>query len=55
VIVFTCRPNDYLQPEELPVDEAFRDVAGGTTRAINLEKLITRFDAPAQAARTSAA
>jgi hypothetical protein len=55
VVVFTCRPNDYLQPEELPVDEAFRDVVGGTTRAINLEKLVTRFDAPAQAARTSAA
>lgn len=47
VIVFTCRPGDYLDADELPGEEPFRDIAGGTTRAIDLEKLITRFDVPA--------
>jgi DNA repair exonuclease SbcCD ATPase subunit len=44
VVLFTCRPQDYLLPEELPVgDQAVRDRAGGGVRAVNLLHGIRRY------------
>jgi AAA domain len=42
VIVLTCRAEDYLSRHEVPVDTAMRDLAAGTVRAINVERVLTR-------------
>jgi len=42
VIVLTCRAEDYLSRDEVPVDTAMRDLAAGTVRAINVERVLTR-------------
>jgi hypothetical protein len=45
VVVLTCRPSDYLAPEELPLTAALsRDLAGGTIRAVNLNGIIKRWE-----------
>jgi uncharacterized protein YhaN len=50
VIVLTCRPGDYLLPEELPNETAVRDLAGGTVRAIDFARASKRWiPAPSQA------
>lgn len=46
VIVLTCRPGDYLLESELQGDAPIRDVSGGTIRALDAERLFTRWDAP---------
>lgn len=43
VIVLTCRAEDYLSEEEIPVDAASRDAAAGTVRAIDVQRLLTRW------------
>jgi len=43
VIVLTCRAEDYLTRDEMPVDAASRDLAAGTVRAINVERVLTRW------------
>jgi hypothetical protein len=54
VIVLTCRPEDYLQPDELPNETAVRDVAGGTIRAIDFARTAKRWTPmPSQAPATS--
>jgi hypothetical protein len=42
VIVFTCRPEDYLTREELPVGVPSRDLAGGTIRAVDMAQVLRR-------------
>lgn len=42
VIVLTCRAEDYLSSDEVPVDTAMRDLAAGTVRAIDVERVLTR-------------
>lgn len=50
VLVFTCRPQDYLRTEDLPkAGEAMRELAGGTVRAVDLTKIVTNW--PERAAR----
>lgn len=44
VLVLTCRPHDYLAPNEIPDAEITRDVAGGMTRAIDVSRALRRFD-----------
>lgn len=44
VVVFTCRPNDYLSPEELPTSVNPLDLAGGSVRVINLAGLVKRWE-----------
>jgi uncharacterized protein YhaN len=44
VIVLTCRSADYLLKDELPIEIAFRDLAGGTLRAIDGTRLVTRWE-----------
>lgn len=47
VVVLTCRPEDYLDPEELPKDGApSQSRAGGLLRAIDLSRHIDRASAP---------
>jgi uncharacterized protein YhaN len=44
VVLLTCRPQDYLLPEELPVgDEIIRDRAAGSLRAVDLARAIHRY------------
>jgi hypothetical protein len=44
VVVFTCRPSDYLAAEDLPREAALTcDLAGGTIRAVNLNGIIKRW------------
>lgn len=44
VIVITCRPEDYLLPDEFPAaGEMVRDRAGGSLRAIDLAQVIRRY------------
>lgn len=53
VLIFTCRPEDYLAHDELPAKEAMQDLAGGAVRAIDLTRALQRWAArpshPAQA------
>lgn len=44
VIVLTCRGEDYLSHDELPVDTASNDAAAGTIRAINVARVLTRYE-----------
>jgi DNA repair exonuclease SbcCD ATPase subunit len=43
VIVLTCRAEDYLTRDDVPGDLAFRDLFAGTVRAINVERVLTRW------------
>jgi hypothetical protein len=43
VLIFTCRPEDYLQHSELPSSEASRDLAGGAVRAVDLSRALQRW------------
>ena len=45
VLIFTCRPEDYLAREELPTKEAMQDLAGGAVRAIDLTRTLQRWAA----------
>ena len=50
VLVLTCRPEDYLNHLELGPDvPPIRDVAGGTIRALDLERIVKRWGAPVTA------
>jgi len=49
VIVLTCRPQDYVDVDELPCDVAARDLAGGTVRVMNLELALRTSSAGAPA------
>lgn len=44
VIVLTCRAEDYLSESERPVATASTDVAAGTIRAIDVARVLTRFE-----------
>lgn len=45
VIVFTCRPEDYLLKSELPdAVTAMRDLAGGTVRAVDMGRVVKRWE-----------
>jgi DNA repair protein SbcC/Rad50 len=44
VIVLTCRGEDYLSGSDLPVDGVSTDLAGGTIRAINMARALTRWE-----------
>ena len=43
VLVFTCRPEDYLDRSELPTSEPQQDLAGGSVRAIDLARVLQRW------------
>jgi uncharacterized protein YhaN len=44
IIILTCRPEDYLTKEELPVGQGTtRDLAGGAIRAINVAQVVRRW------------
>lgn len=43
VIVLTCRAEDYLALDELPVGAPFHDAAAGTIRAINVAQALSRW------------
>jgi len=45
VLIFTCRPEDYLAPDELPSKQATQDLAGGAVRAIDLARVLQRWSA----------
>jgi hypothetical protein len=45
VVVLTCRAEDYLAPDELPVGAPFHDAAAGTIRAINVARALSRWEA----------
>lgn len=45
VLIFTCRPEDYLAHDELPTKEAMQDLAGGAVRAIDLSRVLQRWSA----------
>ena len=45
VLVLTCRPEDYLDREELPTREPIVDLAGGSVRALDLSRLLQRWAA----------
>jgi uncharacterized protein YhaN len=45
VLVFTCRPEDYLVQGELPTKEPMQDIAGGNVRAIDLARVLQRWAA----------
>jgi uncharacterized protein YhaN len=45
VLIFTCRPEDYLAHDELPTKEATQDLAGGAVRAIDLTRTLQRWSA----------
>ncbi len=44
VIVFTCRPSDYLHADERPEAAVSSDFAGGTIRAVNLNGVVQRWE-----------
>jgi hypothetical protein len=46
VIVLTCRPEDYLSRNELPEGVSTRDLAGGTIRAIDMTRVVSRWVEP---------
>ncbi len=47
VLVLTCRPEDYLEDAELGDGmPATRDVAGGTIRALDMERIVKRWEKP---------
>jgi ParB family chromosome partitioning protein len=47
IVVLTCRPSDYLDPDELAPDAAAtRDLDTGPLRAIDLGRVITRAGGP---------
>jgi hypothetical protein len=49
VIVLTCRPEDYLESDELPNETPVRDLARGTIRAIDFARAAKRWTpAPSQ-------
>jgi uncharacterized protein YhaN len=43
VIVLTCRPEDYLRPDELPSETPVRDLAGGTIRVVDFARAAKRW------------
>jgi uncharacterized protein YhaN len=43
VIVFTCRPEDYVAQEDLPAGTATRDLAGGAVRVIDGARVMKRW------------
>jgi hypothetical protein len=43
VIVLTCRPQDYLSEAEMPQGAAYLDLGGGSIRAIDLSRVLTRY------------
>jgi hypothetical protein len=45
VIVLTCRAEDYVRTDELPVDSVTRDVAAGTIRTIDAARVVMRYGA----------
>lgn len=45
VIVLTCRAEDYLSVDELPVNTPFQDAAAGTVRAINVARALLHWGA----------
>lgn len=47
VIVLTCRGNDYLDAADMSEVDAQTDFAGGMIRAINGERVWTRWESPA--------
>lgn len=56
VLALTCRPEDYLEPSEIPGEsQATRDLAGGGVRAINLAKLVRRWQPEARKSDAPAA
>ena len=44
VIVFTCRPEDYLLRSEIPDGVATRDLAGGSVRVIDMMRVVQRWE-----------
>ncbi|NOU33606.1 MAG: AAA family ATPase [Polyangiaceae bacterium] len=44
VIVFTCRPEDYLSRSELPDGAASRDLAGGAVRVLDMVRVVKRWE-----------
>lgn len=44
VVVFTCRPEDYLLPSEQPQELPMRDLGAGALRAIDLGRVVKRLD-----------
>jgi hypothetical protein len=44
VIVFTCRAEDYVSRGDLPDATATRDLAGGTLRAVDMARVVKRWD-----------
>jgi uncharacterized protein YhaN len=50
VIVLTCRPQDYLSEAEMPQATPYLDLGGGSIRAIDLSRVLTRYrSVPSQA------
>ncbi len=43
VIILTCRPQDYLSDAEMPEATPFIDLAGGAIRAVDLARVMTRY------------
>jgi uncharacterized protein YhaN len=43
VIILTCRPQDYLSAAEMPEAGSFIDLAGGAIRAVDLGRVMTRY------------
>jgi hypothetical protein len=47
IVVLTCRPAEYLDPDELPpAGETVRDRAAGIVRAIDLSRVVQRSPSP---------
>ncbi len=44
VIVFTCRPEDYVSKSELPDGVAMRDLAGGAVRVVDMARVVKRWE-----------
>lgn len=44
VIVFTCRPEDYVSKSELPDGAAMRDLAGGAVRVVDMARVVKRWE-----------
>lgn len=44
VIVFTCRPEDYLLRSEIPDGVATRDLAGGSVRVVDMMRVVKRWE-----------
>lgn len=42
VVVLTCRPQDYLQDNEIQLEEKWYGSEDGTVRAVNLERVVER-------------